>query len=1184
MIVREMNYLPLVMRLNKLHCLIAGLGAAFSLPAWAAAPASPFAERPFSVEASGSRFVNDNPPKPNFLFVFDASNTMGGTMSGGGTRLGAAKASLKSIIGRYNNEFNWSMVTVPSVPSVDNAIKGGYTTGSRISGLLDGITVNYGTPMTSRYLDAAQTAINGIEYSCQRSYIVLMSDGETGQNTWPAIRNKLDNYRLNDSRRLSDYFGALPADYCTSWENGYPWRARHFCGSSAAVLRSNYSFGAANTRSISQNSARPWPSPLLTQTWSATTYSKVGSASNGYDLDNSGDGNDGHTINKGGAFFTNGSGYRLTDNNANALNYRDGVSYFSHILAVKDVKSSGTDKEGRSWNNDLFPKQVVQTYSIAFTDSSLSGNAHYYLATSSALTPPDYERDIRTSIATQVAASERMGVPGYYTAGSQAALTQAFDKIIEEIKKQEPRVNISSEGISTASPAVAMSAQESGLSNYAAYLTLNTTTWGSQLLYQNLLDSAQDVKVPDYSARTILVNNGRGVVDIGQTDAALFGLKNKEELVYGLIPWLKRPAERSDEAIEADVAARLPDAEQRTVPEYRVRTDSANDDARMMGDVIGAPVLNMLDGGGGHKRYMVTAANDGMLYAFKYNGNGEYPYKLALNYMPAAMQRESTDGSDTVAKALPDVAASGYGGSSLQPHLYLHNGGMEYRTTATTGGAAAQTFVEAALGQGGRGAYVVNIGGKDRRNGNDVGLDAGAASWASSVPVFETDKSAANKLGYTVSTPRIGLVATEWADAVGNVPVKSRGVRNYLFLANGYAANNSAVPHDGVPTLYVYDILGQEFGTAGAAEPVSSAPGKLVATIAVAVRDAYTMAAGFDRNYTALSTPTLVDTNADNIFDTAYAGDSGGNLYRFSLKGGTDSWQTVKIYSGATERNSKGRSVATQPITAAPAVYRKTDDTYVVLVGTGSDIFASDLKNTRRQVMLGIFDDPAAAASAPVSQSDLVAQSFTTTSTREGAYDYVSNRAVAANTKGWVLALDSATAERIVGMADVHAKTVYVTTRGYSPETVRSDTPPLKAEYTCGYLETTATSGSARALQLNVLTGSSPASDASRFKLPEASIVGGYYPASLRLKGASSSISLISRSGGLESSINVEGQGQSGVDGEINHRPNTGNQCVNRNDYTAVVADQDGVRVFDVESPLCSGNKQIKRISWRELI
>ena len=196
------------------------------------------------------------------------------------------------------------------------------------------------------------------------------------------------------------------------------------------------------------------------------------------------------------------------------------MSYFSHILAVKDVKSSGTDKEGRSWNNDLFPKQVVQTYSIAFTDSSLSGNAHYYLATSSALTPPDYERDIRTSIATQVADSERMGVPGYYTAGSQAALTQAFDKIIEEIKKQEPRVNISSEGISTASPAVAMSAQESGLSNYAAYLTLNTTTWGSQLLYQNLLDSAQDVKVPDYSALSAAGASAAGVSAAAGASAA----------------------------------------------------------------------------------------------------------------------------------------------------------------------------------------------------------------------------------------------------------------------------------------------------------------------------------------------------------------------------------------------------------------------------------------------------------------------------------------------------------------------------------------------------------------------------------------------------------------------------------------------------------------------------------------
>ncbi len=130
-----------------------------------------------------------------------------------------------------------------------------------------------------------------------------MSDGETGQNTWPAIRNKLDNYRLNDSRRLSDYFGALPANYCTSWENGYPWRARYFCGSQTAVQRSNYSFGAANARSISHNSDRPWPSPVSTQTWSASTYSSVGSASNGYDIDNSRSANDGHTINKGGAFL-----------------------------------------------------------------------------------------------------------------------------------------------------------------------------------------------------------------------------------------------------------------------------------------------------------------------------------------------------------------------------------------------------------------------------------------------------------------------------------------------------------------------------------------------------------------------------------------------------------------------------------------------------------------------------------------------------------------------------------------------------------------------------------------------------------------------------------------------------------------------------------------------------------------
>ncbi|KLT72984.1 hypothetical protein PL75_05715 [Neisseria arctica] len=1167
--------------LKKLYWLVLGIGAA--LPTWAAAPVSPFAERPFSVDGSVARFVNENPPKPNFLFIFDTSNTMGQAMPTGETRLAAAKSSLQSIISRYNNDFNWSMVTVPGVSSIDSAINGGYTTGARISSLLGSInTTNYGTPMTSRYLDAAKIAIDGIEYSCQRSYIVLMSDGETGQNTWQAIRNKLNDYRLRDGRTLSTYFGGLPSNYCASWENGYPWRARHFCGDQTAIQRSNYSFGAANAASIIQNSLRPWPTPVLTQTWSASTYDNVGTASNGYDITSPLNTNDSLRINKDGRFFTKNTGYSVTDNNTYALNYKDGVSYFSHILAVKDAKTQGVDREGRSWNNTLFPKQVIQTYSISFADpSTLSGNAHYFLATSSALSPAGYERDINTTpLSTQVTASEKMGVPGYYNASSQAALTQAFDNIMAEIKKQEPRVNASGQSISTSSPTASMSMQDSPLSNYAAYLTLDSGLWSSRLLFRSLQTGSDEEKVPDYSARTILVNDGNNVVNIDQTNRQLYGLKTDIETTVGLIPWLKRPVNQSDTAIESAVTARLPDPAQRTVASYRVRTDLPGDNARMMADVIGAPILNMLDNGQGQKRYMVTAANDGMLYAFKYTGNTDYPYQLALNYMPAAMQRESTDGSDTIAKALPEIATTGYGSSTAQPHLYLHNGGMEYRTTSATAGAAQQTFLAAALGQGARGAYVVNIAGKDRRNSLvNVGLDADNAAWQTSVPVFETNKSASNKLGYTISTPRIGLVATEWLDVVNNKPDITKGVRNYLFLANGYEAKNTAVPHDGTPTLYIYDILAQEFGSSGFSTVSDSSSGKLIKTIPVS--GAYTIANGFDRNYTALSTPTLVDTNADNIFDTAYAGDSGGNIYRFTLKGNTKDWKAVKIYSGETTIGAGGKQVATQPITTAPAVFRKADGTYVVMVGSGSDIFPSDLTNTYQQVMLGIFDDPAASEVPAVRQSQLVKQIFTTATTGANQYDYVSNNAVPDKAKGWVLMLDETSAERIVTSPSVHTHTVFVTTRSYRPRVIKSNTPTVSAPYTCGYVETTETSGAARALQLNVLTGSAPTGESSRIQLLDTGLLNGYYPASLRLDGAASDINLLSPSSTKQPSINVNGQGQSGEDGLIAEAPAIRNSCVATNDYKAVMVDQSGVRTFNIEAPLC--NTSVRRISWREI-
>ncbi|HGN7027478.1 TPA: PilC/PilY family type IV pilus protein, partial [Neisseria gonorrhoeae] len=94
-----------------------------------------------------------------------------------------------------------------------------------------------------------------------------------------------------------------------------------------------------------------------------------------------------------------------------------------------------------------------------------------------------------------------------------------------------------------------------------------------------------------------------------------------------------------------------------------------------------------------------------------------------------------------------------------------------------------------------------------------------------------------------------------------------------------------------------------------------------------------------------LSSPTLVDKDLDGTVDIAYAGDRGGNMYRFDLSNSDPSkWSVSTIFEGG------------KPITSAPAVSRLADKR-VVIFGTGSDLTEDDVLNTDEQYIYGIFDD-----------------------------------------------------------------------------------------------------------------------------------------------------------------------------------------------------------------------------------
>ncbi|EMU4980857.1 pilus assembly/adherence protein PilC, partial [Neisseria gonorrhoeae] len=174
------------------------------------------------------------------------------------------------------------------------------------------------------------------------------------------------------------------------------------------------------------------------------------------------------------------------------------------------------------------------------------------------------------------------------------------------------------------------------------------------------------------------------------------------------------------------------------------------------------------------------------------------------------------------------------------------------------------------------------------------------------VSMFDVQNESKNngvKLGYTVGTPQIG---------------KTQNGKYAAFLASGYAAKD-IVSSDNTTALYVYD-LGN--GSGSLIKKIEAPGGK-----------------------GGLSSPTLVDKDLDGTVDIAYAGDRGGNMYRFDLSDSNlDKWSVSTIFEGG------------KPITSAPAVSRLADKR-VVIFGTGSDLSEEDVVGKDQQYIYGIFDD-----------------------------------------------------------------------------------------------------------------------------------------------------------------------------------------------------------------------------------
>ncbi|HFB2548484.1 TPA: PilC family type IV pilus tip adhesin, partial [Neisseria gonorrhoeae] len=398
---------------------------------------------------------------------------------------------------------------------------------------------------------------------------------------------------------------------------------------------------------------------------------------------------------------------------------------------------------------------------------------------------------------------------------------------------------------------------------------------------------------------------------------------------------------------------------------YRIRTkEDDNDKPRDLGDIVNSPIV-AVDG------YLATSANDGMVHIFKKTGTDERSYNLKLSYIPGTMERKDIEGNDSdLAKELRTFAEKGYVGDR-----YGVDGGFVLRRITDDQDKQKHFFMFGAMGLGGRGAYALDLSKIDSSNLTGVSMFD-----------VQNDKNNNNnkndnnrvKLGYTVGTPQIG---------------KTQNGKYAAFLASGYAAKDIN-SNDNKTALYVYDL--------------ENTSGSLIKKIEV------------QGGKGGLSSPTLVDKDLDGTVDIAYAGDRGGNMYRFDLSSDKPSEWTVRtIFQG------------TKPITSAPAVSRLADKR-VVIFGTGSDLSEEDVLDTKEQYIYGIFDDDKGTVNVKVDPKDLGGGLLEQNLTQENKTLFLSNNKASggSNGKGWVVRLREG--ERVTVKPIVVLRTAFVTIRSYT--------------------------------------------------------------------------------------------------------------------------------------------------------
>ncbi|HEZ2718092.1 TPA: pilus assembly/adherence protein PilC, partial [Neisseria meningitidis] len=499
--------------------------------------------------------------------------------------------------------------------------------------------------------------------------------------------------------------------------------------------------------------------------------------------------------------------------------------------------------------------------------------------------------------------------------------------------------------------------------------------------------SASDIqsKEPTFTSRQTIIRLDKGVhqIKLQGNEVANFNGNDGKNDTFGivsegsfmpdtsewkkvLLPWTVRGFSNDNEF------AKFNKESDKYSQRYRIRDNNGN---RNLGDIVNSPIVAVGE-------YLATSANDGMVHIFKQSGGDKRSYNLKLSYIPGTMPRQYFDNDtsalkdSTLAKELRTFAEKGYVGDR-----YGVDGGFVLRRITDDQDKQKHFFMFGAMGLGGRGAYALDLTKADSNNPTAVSLF--------DVKNGNNSNNSNNsvQLGYTVGTPQIG---------------KTHNGKYAAFLASGYATK-TIDDQQNKTALYVYDL---------------ESSGTLIKKIDV------------PGGKGGLSSPTLVDKDLDGIVDIAYAGDRGGNMYRFDLSSDNpSSWTVRTIFSG------------NKPITSAPAI-SQLKDKRVVIFGTGSDLSEDDVDKTDEQYIYGIFDDDTVATGSvnfSGTGGGLLEQVLSVENKTLFLTDY--KRSDGSGSKGWVVKLKEG--QRVTVKPTVVLRTAFVTIRKYKDNGCGAETAIL---------------------------------------------------------------------------------------------------------------------------------------------